>query len=185
MALPLSEADIISTSIQGMLYGEHACQTRLRVSLKGFTGLSVLMFILTFWILIRNRKKRGLNYYMFSAAVLLLLLATAVSLSLSCTGGILGLRPCAYCQEYICNVYRLVEGMVLKGPHLPQGLESYFSDVTETTFIVKGVLYNAQTLILDAVVVRPACSVYSYVYLTSAVFRRFTVRTSSGKTMSS
>ena len=52
------------------------------------------------------------------------------------------------------NVVRLINGFVKIGPHRPGGIESFFSDVTEVTFIVKGALYNVQTLILDAVVVR-------------------------------
>lgn len=53
----------------------------------------------------------------------------------------------------IVNIIRISEGFVSVGPSLPGGPEQYFQDVAETTFVVKSVLYNVQTLILDGVVV--------------------------------
>ncbi|TCD61386.1 hypothetical protein EIP91_008523 [Steccherinum ochraceum] len=122
MELPLSEGGIIATTVQGMLY-----------------GLSVLMYILMFWILFRNRKRRGLNYGIIGAAIALLLLATT---------------------EFAINVTRMVEGLITKGPFLPQGTESYFGDVTQPTFRVKIILYGVQTLILDGVVIYRAYVVW-------------------------
>lgn len=53
----------------------------------------------------------------------------------------------------IVNIIRICEGFISIGPGLPGGPEQYFEDVAETTFVVKSVLYNLQTLILDGVVV--------------------------------
>ena len=52
------------------------------------------------------------------------------------------------------NVIRLREGVLTMGPNEPGGPEAYFANVTERTFVIKSVLYNAQTLILDFAVVR-------------------------------
>ncbi len=50
----------------------------------------------------------------------------------------------------VTNIIRICEGFLNIDPS--QSL-AYFETVSETTFIVKSVLYNTQTLILDAVVV--------------------------------
>ncbi len=52
------------------------------------------------------------------------------------------------------NIVRLYEGFISKGPKQPGGSEAYFGDVSEVSFVLKNALYNAQTLILDGVVVR-------------------------------
>ena len=51
------------------------------------------------------------------------------------------------------NIARVYQGFLSKGPDLPGGPEAYFADVSEATFVLKSCLYNAQTLVLDAVVV--------------------------------
>ncbi|KAH8078718.1 hypothetical protein BXZ70DRAFT_657639 [Cristinia sonorae] len=115
MPLGLAEAAIISTTVEGMLY-----------------GLSVVMFVLSFWILVRDRKKQKVNWGLVFAAISLLLMSTA---------------------EYAVNILRLIEGLLLKGPSMPMGEDFYFADVTQPTFTAKGVLYNLQTLVLDGVVI--------------------------------
>ena len=55
------------------------------------------------------------------------------------------------------NVVRLREGFLTVGPFLPGGTEAYFANVAQRTFIIKSVLYNAQTLILDFAVVSGVC----------------------------
>ncbi|KAH8078721.1 hypothetical protein BXZ70DRAFT_657789 [Cristinia sonorae] len=113
--LRLSEAAIISTTIQGMLY-----------------GIAVIMFLLTTFILIRDHRRRGINYGMLAVATSLILLATA---------------------EFTVNVVRIVRGFIVDASTSPAELEGFFADVTQITFIVKGALYNLQTLILDGVVI--------------------------------
>ena len=61
-------------------------------------------------------------------------------------------------QEMGVNIARMYQGFLTKGLRAPGGPEGFFGDVTQTTFVVKSVLYNAQTLILDAVVVRASQS---------------------------
>ena len=51
------------------------------------------------------------------------------------------------------NILRLRQGYLSLGPFLPGGPEQFFQDVSQTTFVIKSCLYNAQTLILDGVVV--------------------------------
>lgn len=52
------------------------------------------------------------------------------------------------------NIARVRRGFLSIGPTLEGGPEEFFLRVSEITFIVKSVLYNAQTLILDGVMVR-------------------------------
>lgn len=54
----------------------------------------------------------------------------------------------------IVNLVRICQGFLNVGPALPGGPEQYFNNVAEPTFVIKSCLYNVQTLILDAVVVR-------------------------------
>ena len=50
------------------------------------------------------------------------------------------------------NTARVYQGFITVGPFLAGGPETY-GDVSTTTFVTKSCVYNAQTLILDAVVV--------------------------------
>ena len=50
-------------------------------------------------------------------------------------------------------MFRLVEGIVYVGPNLPAGIEGYFSDASRVSWLMKGVFWSSQTLILDGVVV--------------------------------
>ncbi|KAI0643291.1 hypothetical protein C8Q79DRAFT_915631 [Trametes meyenii] len=111
----LSAAVVFSTSFEAMLY-----------------GLSVFLFILTLWVLLRNRKTRRVNWAMVSASSALLILST---------------------MEMVVNIVRLFEGFVKEGPLLPGGPEEYFGDVSRVSFVLKTTLYNVQTLILDGVVI--------------------------------
>ncbi|KAI0370678.1 hypothetical protein BV20DRAFT_1035661 [Pilatotrama ljubarskyi] len=111
----LSEAAVFSTSFEAVLY-----------------GLSVFLFILTLWVLLRNRKKRRVNWGMVCASSALLALST---------------------MEMAVNIVRLYEGFVGRGSKSPGGPEAYFSDVSQVSFVLKNALYNAQTLILDGVVI--------------------------------
>ncbi|KAL5526960.1 hypothetical protein ACEPAF_8689 [Sanghuangporus sanghuang] len=124
--LLLSEAAIISTTMEALLY-----------------GFSLLMFILTLWILLQNRYRRRPNYLLISAACALEALALA---------------------ELINNIVRVWQGLVAVGPSLSGGSESYFQNVTQHTFVIKGVLYNLQTLILDGIVIYRTYVVWSSVY---------------------
>ena len=57
-------------------------------------------------------------------------------------------------QEMGTNIARLYQGLLSIGPFVPWGSEAFFADVSQLTFVIKSCVYNAQTLILDAVVVR-------------------------------
>ena len=59
------------------------------------------------------------------------------------------------------NIIHVCQGFLSVGPNLPGGPEYYFSDVSQVTFIVKSCLFNAQTLVFDALVVSP-CFLLSF-----------------------
>lgn len=113
------------------------------------------MFVLTGWILLRNRRRRQTNRGVLAAGLALFLLSTAVSTSFSAVS--LSMCGVTYAnvlaQIFSTNIARLREGLITIGPHQPQGIEEYFKDVSQTTFVIKSTLYNVQTLVLDAVVV--------------------------------
>ncbi|KAI0660236.1 hypothetical protein C8Q70DRAFT_82925 [Cubamyces menziesii] len=123
--MQLIEAALLSTSFEAILY-----------------GLSVFLFMLTLWVLLRNRKERRVNWAMVSASSALLLLST---------------------MEMVVNILRLYLGFVHEGPGLPGGPEDFFGDVSRVSFVIKNTLYNAQTLILDGVVIYRTYKVWNNV----------------------
>ena len=58
------------------------------------------------------------------------------------------------------NIARVYQGFISVGPFLQGGPETYFADVSQPTFVTKSCLYNAQTLILDGVVVSTALFIH-------------------------
>ena len=107
------------------------------------------MFMLAMFIMLRDRRRRHVNYYMVTAGCALLVLATAVR-ALECQHA--HTLTCNL-QEMGVNIARVYQGFISRGPFMPGGPEGYFADVSTTTFVTKSCLYNAQTLVLDAVVV--------------------------------
>ncbi|KAH8078720.1 hypothetical protein BXZ70DRAFT_657842 [Cristinia sonorae] len=102
-------------------------------------GGALMMFIITMYILLHDHGRRRLNRFMIITSNVLIVLAT---------------------MELAVNIHRLRNGLLTKGPKRPDGSEGYFGDVTEITYMVKGALYNVQTLILDAVVIYRAYVVW-------------------------
>ncbi|PIL34394.1 hypothetical protein GSI_03169 [Ganoderma sinense ZZ0214-1] len=102
-------------------------------------GFAVLMFILTMWILLGTHRRRKPNVVMVASSCTVMLLATA---------------------EMGLNVARIYEGFVSTGPLLPGGPEQYFDSVSIPTFVIKSCLFNAQSLILDAIVIYRAYIVW-------------------------
>ncbi|KAI0632706.1 hypothetical protein C8Q77DRAFT_1262323 [Trametes polyzona] len=104
--LPLPAAGILSTTLQAILY-----------------GYAVFMFMLAMWIMLRDRRRRQVNYALVGAGCALIVLGTA---------------------EMAVNIARIYQGFVTIGP---------FVSVSDPTFVAKSIFYNTQTLILDAVVI--------------------------------
>ncbi|KAH8078714.1 hypothetical protein BXZ70DRAFT_1068585 [Cristinia sonorae] len=103
-------------------------------------GIALLMFGLTMYMMLfRNRMRRCLNYTMITASAVLMLLATL---------------------EVSVNAIRVRSGLLARGLSHEGGREGYFADVSERSYIIRGALYNAQTLILDAVVIYRAYVVW-------------------------
>ncbi|CDO73859.1 hypothetical protein BN946_scf185016.g16 [Trametes cinnabarina] len=124
----LTGAAVFSTCFEAVLY-----------------GLSVFLFILTLWVLLRNRKERRVNWGMVSASSALLLFSSL--------------------QEMGVNMFRLYAGFVSIGPGLPGGPEEYFQDVSRVSCVLKSALLNVQTLILDGVVIYRTYKVWNNVYI--------------------
>ncbi|KAI0773176.1 hypothetical protein BD413DRAFT_656572 [Trametes elegans] len=95
-------------------------------------GYAVFMFTLAMWIMLRDRHHRQVNYGLVGAGCALMVLATA---------------------EMGVNIARIYKGFITVGPFVRGGPEAYFEVVSDTTFVVKSIIYNIQTLILDAVVI--------------------------------
>ncbi|EKM53110.1 uncharacterized protein PHACADRAFT_259285 [Phanerochaete carnosa HHB-10118-sp] len=63
------------------------------------------------------------------------------------------------------NIERLQQGFLTIGPNLPGGPEQYFANFAQRTFLIKSVLFNCQTLILDFAVIYRAYTVWQNVYI--------------------
>ncbi|KAI0354371.1 hypothetical protein OH77DRAFT_1521667 [Trametes cingulata] len=107
-------------------------------------GYAVFMFSLAMWIMLRNRHQRQVNYALVAAGCALMVLATA---------------------EMGVNISRVYLGFLTKGPVMEGGPEAFFALVSDPTFVAKSILYNAQTLILDAVVIYRTYIVWQSVYV--------------------
>ncbi|KAN0082388.1 hypothetical protein V8E55_008183 [Tylopilus felleus] len=94
-------------------------------------GFSLLMFGATIWTLLSHRYTHQINRRMFTAACALLLCSTA---------------------HLIIDIIRIMEGLILYRDTYPGGPISYFSNVSQWTFVTKNYLFTAQTLIGDGVV---------------------------------
>jgi len=107
-------------------------------------GGSVLMFVFTMWIILANRKRRRVNWGMMLASCALFIFSTA---------------------EMAVNIVRLRQGFITVGPFLGDGPDQYFGSVPEVTFVIKSVLYNTQTLILDAAVIHRTYVVWQNIWV--------------------
>ncbi|KAI9573139.1 hypothetical protein HD554DRAFT_2035559 [Boletus coccyginus] len=106
-------------------------------------GFSLLMFGGTIWTLLSQRSTRQVNRKMFTVACLLLLISTVISD-----------RDLfrADMKHLVINIIRVMNGLILYEDTYPGGPVAYFSDVSQWTFYVKNLVYTAQTLVGDAVV---------------------------------
>lgn len=112
------------------------------------------MFIITGWVLLRARRRHWGNWWVVIAGFCLFGISTTASaLCLCCTHT----RTHA-AQIFSLNIYSLHQGLITVGPFLKGGSDAYFRDIGRLPFVIKSTLYNVQTLILDAVVVRLSLS---------------------------
>jgi len=76
----LDEAAIVSTALEGILYGVYFAQVgSCRPPSKRDVGFSLLMFIGTIWVLTREERHHASTRMMISVAVVFLVLSTTVS----------------------------------------------------------------------------------------------------------
>ncbi|KAG2069404.1 hypothetical protein BDR04DRAFT_1078191 [Suillus decipiens] len=105
----------------------------MSISLEGILyGFSVFMFLGTIYALTQNRRVQAINHSSLVVALLLLLLSTA---------------------HIVVNIIRTEDGLVKYRDSFPGGPEAFFSDVSQTTYLTKNVLYIMQTLLADGVLI--------------------------------
>jgi hypothetical protein len=85
LSLSLTDAAIISTALEAILYGQldyGLVAVMTLIESIAHAGFSILMFIFTMWIVLQNRRRRRLNRGMLGAGCALLILSTAVCCNL-------------------------------------------------------------------------------------------------------
>lgn len=119
---PLDTAAIFSTTIEGILY-----------------GVSLLMFGLTVWVLVRNKRFSQVNYKMLVASLLLFIFSTI---------------------HIAVDINRIYIGFIKNTDHV-----KYFEDVSQETFVFKNAIYSFQTAVGDGVVLFRAYTVWKSVWI--------------------
>ncbi|KAL1664910.1 hypothetical protein GGF50DRAFT_53811 [Schizophyllum commune] len=122
--IPLDVAGIISTVLEGVLY-----------------GFSIFMGAATVWVLKRGRKWKDVHKLMLFASFLLFAFSTAVSCN-ACNTDCSSLLPVAPLHRHQENLPRPCSGPI-----------AYFSDVSQETFVSKNGIYTAHTALGDGVVI--------------------------------
>jgi len=122
---PLDTAAIISTTLEGILY-----------------GFSLLMYILTTWVLFRNKSISEVNKPMLIVASLLLIFSTI---------------------HMAVDINRIYLGFIGLRDTIPNPV-LYFEDVSQQTFVFKNAVYSFQTAVGDGVVLYRAYAVWKSPY---------------------
>jgi hypothetical protein len=107
------------------------------------------MFIGTFWALTRNHRLRDVNRPMATAAIVLLMLSTAVGLiifHIRC-------HPLKSQKHMIVDMVRVESGFVKYRDTYPGGPDAYFADITQPLFVIKNLILTLQTMVGDGVLV--------------------------------
>ncbi|KAG1847096.1 hypothetical protein C8R48DRAFT_615909 [Suillus tomentosus] len=107
-------------------------------------GFSVLMFVGTMWALTRKRRMKEINRTNTAVAFMLLILSTA---------------------HMIVDIVRLEQGLVTYRDTFPGGPAAFFADVTQTTFVVKNIMYSLQTMLGDGMVIYRCYVVWQSVWI--------------------
>lgn len=106
------------------------------------------MFLGTIWSLTNGRTRSEVHVGMLAVSCALLIFSTAVSM-------IHG-PPSSTCNEFlqhlVVDLCRIHEGFVNRNS-TPGGAIVYFTDGTESTWLIKNSIYIFQTLLGDGVVV--------------------------------
>ncbi|KAF7294682.1 hypothetical protein MIND_01005200 [Mycena indigotica] len=109
------KAGLLSTVLESILY-----------------GFSVLMFILTMWVLIRGRGKSKINIPMVVVSMLLFILSTI---------------------HIGVDINRLNSGFIVYRDSFPGGPAAWFANPSEKSFVFKNAVYTLQTVLGDGVVI--------------------------------
>ncbi|KAA1472618.1 hypothetical protein DENSPDRAFT_778766 [Dentipellis sp. KUC8613] len=141
--LPLDKAGIISTVLEGVLY-----------------GFSVFMYGVTLWVLFYRRSTKEVNRSMVVVATLLFVFSTMVSPRAS---------PARHPQlnaSHIGNdIARIIKGLVYNRNFEPGGPPVWFTNPSDFTFVFKSAIYSFQTVTGDGVVIYRCYMVWQNVYV--------------------
>ena len=72
--------------------------------------------------------------------------------------------PCIliyHVKEMVTNIVHICQGFLNIGPRLPLGPEQYFGDNSRAPFVIKSCLFDAQTLLFDALMVSGSGAPYN------------------------
>ncbi|KAG1736977.1 hypothetical protein EDB19DRAFT_2025800 [Suillus lakei] len=123
--LPLDSANIMSTVLEGILYG-------------------------TIWTFTYKQRIRDINRPVVVVATLLFVLSTAVSYLLATYHMMSSTESSP--KHMIVGTLRLKDGLVGYGGTFHDGPAGFFADVTQRTFLTKNTIITVQTLLGDGMV---------------------------------
>jgi len=122
------------------------------------------MFIGTFWALTRNHRVRDASRPMAMAAILLLMLSTAVGLiifHIQC-------HPLKSPKHMIVDMVHVENGFVKYRDTFPGGPVAYFIDITQPLFWTNKLILTLQTMVGDGVLVGSIFCLPYYNHLSSS-----------------
>jgi len=95
-------------------------------------GFSLLMFAGTIWVLWFRKSTRQVNRIMLTVACTLLFFSTA---------------------HIVIHIIRVMDGLILYGDSYPGGVNAFFGNTLQWTFMWKNYIYIGQSLLGDLVVI--------------------------------
>ncbi|KAI0056326.1 hypothetical protein BV25DRAFT_1814183 [Artomyces pyxidatus] len=137
-SLPLDKGGIISTVVEGILY-----------------GFSVFMFGVCLWVLLYRRSTRRVNHTMVVISSLLFIFSTMVSLMI----------VYVFFFHIVVDIQRLIQGLVDNRTFPMGGPSVWFEDVSQFTFVFKSAIFSFQTFTGDAVVIYRCYIVWQSIYV--------------------
>jgi len=124
------------------------------------------MFVGTFWALTRNRRVRDANRPMAMAAILLLILSTAVGLIIFH----IQFHPLKSPKHMIVDIVHVENGFVKYRDTFPGGPVVYFADISQPLCVTNNLILTLQTMVGDGVLVGSIFCLPYYDHLSSSKY---------------